>query len=201
MAITYPLTPPASPNPSAVTWSETNVTIASSSTFSLERQIQVLGGQGWSIDVDFDPLTREEAAPWIAFLSSLKGPLGTFYFGDTLWATPRGTATGSPKVKGAGQTGAALVTDGWTPTTSTLKAADMIQIDTCLYRNLTDATANGSGEMTLDVWPDIRGHADNATIVTAAPKGLFRLVASTVTTQEAGRSALWTITFSAVEAL
>lgn len=201
MSISYPLSIPTSPKPSAVRWFEINVVGQSISPYTLQRQVYEWPGSAWGIQVAIDPLTREEAANWIAFLSALRGTRGTFYFGDILFSAPRGTGSGTPKVNGANQTGFSLVTDGWANNSGVLKAGDMLQIDNALYRNLTDVTSDGSGNATLDIWPRLRGHADNSNIVTSNPKGVFRLNDNNVTTQDAGRNQVYNISFQAAEAL
>jgi hypothetical protein len=198
MSIVYPITPPSTPKPSAIRWTELNVIGQSVAQYSLKRQVFDWGGCAWQSEVDFDPLYRDEAAPWIAFLSSLRGVYGSFYWGDTLFSTPLGTAAGAPRVNGAGQIGFSVATENWTAG-ATLKAGDMFSIDNKLYRNLTDVTANGSGQATLDIWPSLRGHADHASITTTNPTGIFRLAENAIITQNAGRNAVWEISFTAIE--
>lgn len=201
MAINYPLNFPSGLAPSSVRWYETNVVVTTASQFTLQRQTYEFDGSGWGLEITYDPLYRSEAQPLIAFLSSLRGTRGTFLFGDTLFSTPLGTGAGTPKVKGAGQTGFTLETDGWSNNQLVLKAGDLFQIDQRLYRNLTDATSDGSGNATLDIWPRLRGHGDNADIVVTSPKGLFRLSEPVVLTMDGTRNQLFPITFAAVEAL
>ena len=200
MTISFPLTFPVLPGPSRIEWRAKNVSIPSSSPFTLVSQILEHEGCGWQVAVSYDPLTREEAAPLMAALTSLRGNYGTFYFGDTLLATPRGTAAGVPKIKGANQTGFTVITDGWTPSSAVLKAADMIQIDGSMYQILSDVIADSGGEATLDIWPRLRTHADNANIVTTAPKCLMRLVDSDCSPISAPQTQLFDISFQAEEA-
>jgi hypothetical protein len=201
MTVTFPLTPPTTPKPTRVTWSEINLIGSAVSQFTLIRQVYDWAGGSWRVDVEFDPLERVDAAPWIAFLSSLRGGYGTFYFGSTLCASPLGTGAGSPKVNAASQTGFTLVTDGWTASSAVLKAGDFISIDYCLYRNEKDVSADGSGNATLDIWPALRGHADNATITVTNPVGTFRLAENSNVIQDESRDALYNVSFSAIEAI
>lgn len=201
MAITYPLSFPATPKHSSIRWIESNNIAIATSSYTLQRQTYDYGIGAWAIDVSIDPLTRAEAAPWMAFLSALRGQLGTFLYGDELCKEPQGAGGGTPRVKGNGQSGFALITDGWPNNTLVLKAGDYIQIDQRLYRVLTDSTSNGSGEVTLDIWPHLKVHADNTLLVLSSPKGLFRLDSNTITTQNTNRTQLYDISFSAVEAL
>jgi hypothetical protein len=201
MTISYPLSPPSNRTPSATRWTEVNIVAVQNSAYTLQSQTYEHSGKGWGVEVSFDPMPRDEAQPWIAFLSALRGRKGTFLFGDTLFSTPLGLAGGTPFTNGANQTGSSLITDGWTINQAILKAGDMFQIDSSLYRNLTDVTSDGSGNATLDVWPSLRAHADNALIVTANPKGTFRLTDNAQVTQSASGDGLYLISFKGEEVL
>lgn len=201
MAISYPVTPPTSPKPSSVRWTEINVVGTALSQYTLQKQVYDWGGDAWQIDVELDPLTRAEASPWIAFLSSLRGQNGTFTFGSTLFATPQGTVTGTPLLNGGSQEGLlTITTDGWSNSTLVLKAGDMFGIGSNLYRALTDTTSDGSGNATIEIWPRLRSHADNAPIIVSNPVGTFRLIENAIVTQDEARTGLYNITFSAIEA-
>lgn len=200
MAISYPLTPPSSPKPSQVEFIQANVVQYSKSPFTLQGQVQEWDGSGWNLRVSFPYMSRDEAAPWIAFLTSLRGRRGTFTFGSTLRSSPQGAAGGTPKVDGGSQTGFELDTDGWPLSTLVLKADDFIQIDTSLYTVLSDVTSDGSGAATIDLWPRLRSHADNADIETSSPVGLFRLTSNNSQVIEATNK-LYSIGFEAEEAL
>src|SRR3954463_10292223 len=144
-------------------------------------------------------------AAWVAALRSLDGPVGTFYLGDTAWKTPRGTATGTPLVNGASQTGEDLATDGWTASvTGILKAGDWIQLGTGssarLYMVMVDANSNGSGQATLTIRPKLRSSpGDNSAIVTNSPVGVFRLAVAPGWTLDRAKVAQG-LSFVAVEA-
>jgi hypothetical protein len=120
-------------------------------------------------------------AKWVAALTSLCGSKGSFLLGDTAHTTPRGVGTGTPLVMGGGQSGAELITDGWTPgVTNILRAQDYIQLGSGntarLYMVLQDVNSNGSGQATLDLWPTLRSSpADNAAIVINNPMSRFML--------------------------
>jgi hypothetical protein len=201
MSISFPLSAPSTPKPSSIRWTEVNVVGSALSQYTLQKQIYDWGGDAWQIDVEFDPLTREEASPWIAFLSALRGQNGTFLFGSTLFATPLGTAAGSPLLKGASQEGLlTITTDGWSISSAVLKAGDMFAIDYNLYRSLTNVTSNGSGEATLEIFPRLRSHADDSPLIVSNPLGTFRLTDNAIITQDESRTGLFNISFSAIEA-
>jgi hypothetical protein len=75
-------------------------------------------------------------------------------------------------VKGAGQTGESLVTDGWL--SNELKAGDFISIGTRLHTVMADVTHTG-GTATISIYPPLRASpADNATVEINAPAVLLR---------------------------
>jgi hypothetical protein len=173
---------------SSVSWDDENVVSDQPSEFTLQNEVQVYPGQLWRGVVRIrDLITREQAMPWVVFLKKLRGKSGTFFFGDPLGKVPRGVATGTPQVDGAGQTGNQLLTKSWTPNvTGIFMAGDYFQMatgaDTRLYMNLTDVDSDASGKATLDLWPEIRGDkipADSDPLIVSNPQGLFRLDVNT----------------------
>lgn len=201
MTISFPLTAPSTPKPQSVAFSQTNIVSVTRSPFTLVQQVQEFDGSGWLLSVNMPPMTRAEAAPWISFLTKLRGIRGTFYYGDTMLATPQGTAAGTPLVNGTSQTGFTLVTDGWDNSSAILLEGDLIQIDDSLYLITADATSDGSGNATLDIWPRLRSHADNASIITSNTKGLWRLLSDTTQAINDRSDRLYTVSFQAEEAI
>jgi hypothetical protein len=132
--------------------------------------------------------------------------IGTFLLGDFVGGTARGTPTGTPLVNGASQSGGELVIDGATPdVTGWLKAGDYIQLGSAgtsrLHKVLQDVNSDGSGNVTLDIWPHLRSSpADNATVIISNPKGIFRL-ASNETAWTVSDLLLYGITFGASEVI
>ena len=184
MAISFPLTFPTVTGIASATLRKRSVVSVTGSPFTGIEQTQVFPGQWWEAEITLPPFTsRASFETWNTFLISLNGKEGTFLFGDPAGTSPRGVGTGTPLVKGASQSGGALITDGWTVSqTGILLAGDWFQLgsgsSTRLYKVLTDANSDGSGNATFDIWPDLRGDqipADNATIVVSSAKGLFRL--------------------------
>lgn len=200
MAITYPLNAPAAGEHSSIKLIERNVVGVSENPFSLQTQVYQHDGQAWGLEASFDPMTREEFAPWDAFFSSLMGPVGTFLYGSELRGFSLGTPGGTPVVAGANQTGNELDTSGWSNSTLVLKAGDFIQIDSSLYKVLKDVTSDGSGLATIDLWPRLRTHANGAAIDYTAPKGLFRLASVRYEATE-DRNKMFLVGFSAIEAI
>ena len=201
MSISYPLSLPTSFSFRSLTLGLENSVGLSESPFSFKQQVYNFGGERWVLNVSYPPLSPTQAREVIAFLASLIGSYGTFLAGDPLMATARGVASGTPLIKGAGQTGRSLITDGWTPSqTNILRKGDYFQINQSLYMNLTDVNSNGSGEATLDISPPLRSTAvDNAPLIVSSPKQIFRLNSQPI--WNAGAEQIYDIGFSAVEVI
>lgn len=205
MAYTYPLTFPdigiRSINIRAIT-----VVGASVSPFTGQQQVYKHQGQWWEMEVSMPAMKRDEAEQVASFLLKMNGKYGTFLLGDKANTAPRGIGTGSPLVKGGSQTGDQLLTDGWTSsTTGILKAGDWIQVgsgsSTRLHKVLDDVNSDGSGNATLNIFPNIRtSPADNTVITVNSPKGIWRL-SSNETDFSIDEASIYGITFACVEAL
>jgi hypothetical protein len=181
MAITYPLDFPTTFGVSQFTIDLVKAVSVTESPFSFAQQVQEHPGEAWEISFVMNLLNREQAETYNSFLLRLAGRVGTFTMTIPGSEEPRGVATGTPLVNGASQTGRDLNIDGVTAsTTGIYKAGDFIQLgtgsSTKLHKILKDVDSNGSGEATLELAPKIiTAPADNASIVTSNPKGLFRL--------------------------
>lgn len=62
------------------------------SPFSLVQQTIAHTGQQWFAEVNLPVMDHADARVWLAWLSALKGPSGTFTMGDPLGAAARGGA-------------------------------------------------------------------------------------------------------------
>jgi hypothetical protein len=207
MAISFPLSMPSAPGFQRFNLSANNIAGISSSPFTAQAQTYEWPGEFWSLDLALPPMKRDQAQAWVAFLVSLRGVIGTFYIGDDSVAAPAGIATGTPLVNGAQSAGSkTLATKGWTHNiTGILKAGDYIQVGTGsakrLYMVLTDASSNGSGLATLDIFPRLReGVSDGQVITISACKGTFRLP-DNKRTWTVDQAMIYGIDFQAVEAL
>lgn len=206
MAITYPLTLPASPDFSRVKFLARSTVAETVSPYTGESQVQEHQGQWWEAVVEYPLMRRVQAEPVLAVLIQLKGRLGTLLLGDPDAKTPQGSAAGTPVVDGAGQTGQTLASRGWSASQNgVLRAGDYVQVGNGttqrLHKVLKDVNADGAGKATLDIWPRLReSPADGAGIVTSDCKGVFRL-ASDETPWETDHRGLYRIVFAAREAI
>ncbi len=180
MAITYPLTFPIQGVGSAVLGMRSNVSVVRS-PFTGQEQVQVHQGHMWEYSASYPPMIRADAEVIISFLGKLGGQEGTFLAGDPNGVTARGVATGTPLVNGSSQTGTDLILDGATiNTTGWLLEGDYISlgtgVQTHLHKVLTNADSNGSGDVTLTLWPRLReSPVTNDAITVASCTGTFRL--------------------------
>ena len=206
MTISYPLSLPSTRFAPGTGIRARSGAAVSESPFTGEQQVYVQQLEVWSAQLVLPPMTRADAEAWIAFLLALNGREGTFLFGDPRNTTPQGTWAGSsPLVKGGSQTGKTLAIDGLSAG-ATVKAGDWFQLgsgaSSRLHKVTQDATANGSGEVTLDCWPRLRASpADNAALTIASPKGVFRLASNDLGWDFQPAQFYDGISFAAVEAL
>ncbi len=205
--MTYPLDLPSSYRAASVTPSLVFINSQTTSPFSLQTQTYSWGGERWEFDVQIPPTNdRDTAEDFIAFAMQLKGSYGTFLMGDPAFPTPRGSWGGTPLVNGANQTGNTLVIDGASlNTTNYARTGDYFQVGTGLsarlYKVMADANSDGSGNVTLSVSPSVRpATANNATITTTYPKGLFRMAEDSVTWGY-DNNKMFRYSFKAIEAL
>lgn len=204
MALSFPLTAPTVKNPRDIVIRARSTVGMTASPFSHEQQTYVHQGESWELDVSLPPMKRANAAAWHAFLTALNGREGTFVMGDLVGANPRGTWSGTPLVNGSSQTGKTLNVDGVSAGATAL-AGDWFQLGsgstTRLHQVVQDATANGSGQLVLEIWPRLRASpADNAPLTITSAKGIWRL-ASNTREWSIGLAQIYGIRFAAVEAL
>jgi hypothetical protein len=163
--------------PSSLSWRKLSNSQAFESPLTKSVQTVELPGARWACTASWENLQTTDANKLRAFLAKLRGTAGRFYLGNLGQPYPFGNAAGTPLVKGAAQTGSSLITDGWTPTT-TLLAGDYIGFNAGaeLRMIVADATADGSGNMTLTLDAPLRvSPADNSAIVITAPTCIMRL--------------------------
>ena len=148
------------------------------SPFSYGQHTYDFMGRAWQLVATLPPMSNELGRKWQATLLLLNGPAGAFYWGPSKADTNQfGIAKGFPRVNGADQTGASVVTDGWRANTiGILLAGDYIEIEGILMQVTADVDTDSSGGATVPVWPYLRvSPTDDAEIVLDKPKGKFRL--------------------------
>jgi hypothetical protein len=172
--VTLPTFPPA---PKTIEWQAQDTVAENTSPFSGQQQIYNWQASWLEASVTYQPMNNAQAQAWIAFLMALQGTANIFGLGDPLMAAPLGSGAGAPQVLGSSQTGYTLNTKGWTASAQgVLQPGDWLQLGLRLYRNLSVANADGSGDATLNIWPQIReSPVDGTNLVLNNTQGLFRL--------------------------
>lgn len=176
MAVSYPIGLPVSPGFRRISIQPRSAVGIYASPFTYQQQTYAHQGQMWTGEFELPPMSRAEAAPWVAALTSLNGAEGTFCFGDPAWATPRGTATGTPAVKGASQTGYDLITDGWTANIEALKQGDWVQIGQGSAARLYQVVNNANTGTNLLIYSNLFTNA--AWVTEASGTGAYVIVTS-----------------------
>ena len=191
MAITYPLTPPASFGAARLSFTGVSSTSRNISPFTLQTQQYNWSGQAWMASVECPPMQRADAEDIISFLLSVQR--GTFYFKDYANPNPRGTVTGTLQVSSAT---ANTTTLGISGATGTFAVGDWLSISNSLYKVII-ATSSTS----VEVFPALRASYGATTAISytnGEPKGVFRL-AESKTDWSIGLASIYGVTFSIME--
>lgn len=191
MSISFPRTFPTHKGIAGLTLRERKVAGIAEAPGSLVQQVYEWPGERWEGEFTLPPMRRENADPWLAWLSSLRGAVGSFLMGDPSRTRPRGLAfwtAGTPQVDGAQsarvrtlaiKTGLSGARAGW------LKANSYLSLGTGssrrLHKVLVDVDLDASGKATAEIWPALRAAvADNDTVYITDTTGKFMLAQSTV---------------------
>lgn len=161
--------------PGSVDWGYVSNTTVFTSPLSKSVQTIETPAVRWRVSFMLENLSQADSVLLEALLLQLRGASGRVALHHFARPSPRGTLTGTPLVKGAGQTGNSLLIDGCT-VGATLLAGDFIGVNGELKMLVAAATASGSGEMTLFFEPPLRAApADNAAITLVKPTATFKL--------------------------
>ena len=205
MAISYPRTFPSHTGVAQIEMRASNAVAYSRSPFTLAGQAHAYSGQAWEADVSLPPMKRSDADQWVAWLISMRGQFGTFLLGDPSSPIPRGLASdflGTPII--TNQSGGTIaVTGASSNKTNWLLAGDYIQIgsenDATLHKVLENASTNSSGQVSLEVWPHVRG-TRTASVTANNAVGKFRL-SDNQQSWSVNQASIYGISFSAMEAI
>tara|TARA_B100001093_G_scaffold508134_1_gene569741 strand:- start:1022 stop:1606 length:585 start_codon:yes stop_codon:yes gene_type:complete len=194
MAITYPLSLPATNSVSEITLNAINAVAYSRSPFTFTGQAHAYAGEMWSADITLKAMRESDAEKWSAWLTALRGQFGTFLLGNPFRNSPRGTATAATIT---GSAGARSVT---VAKTGTLLAGDYFQLGTTTQARLYKVLEDSDGSGTLEIWPALRASASGVAADLTSPVGAFRL-SSNEASWSVNNLAVYGITFGAVEAI
>lgn len=150
---------------------------------SFKRNARTTNAHRWMLHLRFPVLQRDDAAPIIAFINSQRGRYDTFtYILPTPLHTPRGSgAVGSPSPivdgnlvspTGNVQNGRTILTSGWLPSVTPLKAGDLVQFGSHskVYEASSEMLTDPGGRGTLVMNPS--AHQDLAHGVTVVTQNI-----------------------------
>ena len=170
------ITYPSSPKPNGMAWrlvmpAQTNV-----SEWTGRRQTLASGRGWWECQLSLPPIVgTTNVNAWRAFIAKTRGKANDFQV--PVDPTAQSSATATPLVNGASQTGRTLSTDGWPTSTTVLVAGQFVTINNQLLQLTENVTSNGSGVATLTFEPPIRtAPSDNAAIEFKNPYCLMYMV-------------------------
>jgi hypothetical protein len=151
---------------------------AATSGFTGSQQVQDWGGEWWEFTFEMAFTRGRDGRRLSAFFAGLGGMRGQFLFRDP--SAGRSDILADPIVSGGGQSGNALVTSGWAPSSPALEIGDFISLgsdaDTRFHQITEDADADASGAATLQITPRLRSSPLNgAALEIIAPAVLLRL--------------------------
>ena len=165
----------------------------------------------WRGSVTFDDLSVQDARLLQAFVVSLEGMNGRFYYGDISNTVPQGSMKNNAsvvvRVNGANQTGGTLNVDNLPASSTVFKAGDMIHFDNAdsnreLKMITSDVNSNSSGEAALSIAPNIRkAPADNVVVTHKDTACVMRLVSDGDGSWGVRSPIISTISLSFVEAI
>lgn len=208
MAVSYPLTVPTGLNIRNSSFRLMNAVGVSESPFTYTQQAVKHQGAKWEGEVTLVAKNHTQIGEIQAFLTSLRGQLGTFLYGDPdfLAKGVRGSNGGTPLVDGASQTGNTLDVKGFPLSTNGIwLKGDYVQLDTGadseLYMVVEDVDSDGAGLATVSIEPALKSSpADSEAIETTGAKGVFRLIDNAVEWQ-ANHSSIYETTIAFREAI
>ena len=194
MAVTYPLNTPTNIGIANITFMAESAVSISQSPFTYQQQVVAHPGQRWAASISLPPMRKQDAEPWVAFLLSLYGPVGTFLLSDPNNPAPRGTALSATLTGTAGSTSPSITMSG------TLLAGDYISIGSGATTRLHKVVQDRNGTGVIEIWPALRETVSGVALTLTNARGRFRLK-DNITQWNINEMSTYGITFDCVEAL
>jgi len=180
------LTPAMLLTVSDLSWGQRRNDVTSRSLFG--AQVLEVAGPVWSVTFKVNPLYEASAGAWKALIMLLKGQTNQLSFYDIRRPVPLGTMRGSPVLGSAAAQGATTLSldAGIGQANTTLLQGDLLQLGSGATQQVvmvtSDATANGSGVISVAIEPPLRNAFSAADVVVwDRPAALFRRTTSEVT--------------------
>ena len=168
-----------------MSWSQQRRDLAFDSIFG--SQAVEVSGPRWMVSLAAPLMKEADAGAWQALLLRLAGKTNQLEVWNQMRAAPLGTMRGTMTLSGNHAQGAAalIITAGAGQAGTTLNAGDLLGLGSGITQQvvmvLDDATANGSGVITVNINPALRGaFSSGAAITWDQPKALFRATSSRV---------------------
>jgi hypothetical protein len=132
-----------------------------------------------------DPLSLADGAPWEVLVFQLRGGVNHLACHDIGKPAPRGTMRGTMTLSSSASAGATslVITAGVGQASTTLLRGDWLQVGTPgpttsqLVKVMADATANGSGVITVTIEPPLRmAYSSSAAVAWDKPLAYFKRI-------------------------
>jgi hypothetical protein len=184
MAISYPLTLPAF-RARNFTLGITPTVAVSASPFTGQQQVYEWPNVTWRASFDVVAKGRAEWSQLTAFMTSLRGRLGTVLIYPYQGVRPRGTTntSGVTVATGGAAAQARAINLSGMGAARTLLAGDFLQLGTGatarLHMVVENATADGSGNATVTIEPPLRvAYSSGAAVTLVKPATVMRSVSN-----------------------
>ncbi len=153
--------------PAEVQWQLITNSQSFVSPFTGIEQTAESPGSKWLASLRFENLKRSEIAELEAFIMRLRGKANRALLWNHARENPRGSGSGTPLVRGAGQTGGSIISDGWQVNQSgVLLVGDYVSIGGELKIITADVNSDAGGLATLQIEsPQRYAPVDNSLIV------------------------------------
>jgi hypothetical protein len=180
------ITFPSSPKPSGMQWRLIMPAQNNVSGWTGQRQVIASNRGWWECQFTLPPIVGTTAVkPWRAYIAQARGMANDFQV--PVHPTAQSALSNTVLVRGAGQTGRSIVTDGWPNSTTVLSAGDYVTIDDQLLQLTANVTSNGSGIATLTFEPPIRSApSDNDPVEYKNPYALMYFIEEPTLSAEIG---------------
>ena len=156
----------------------TNQRVSAAPFGGSEQAVDLLNDR-WLCTLGLPPNSQANAAQLEAFIAALRGQTNTVALSHPLRKAPRGSMRGTLTLAAAAAQGAASIsiTGGAGQAGTTLLAGDLVGVGGLLLMVAADATANGSGVITVSLANRLRvAQASAAAVTWSAPTVPMRLL-------------------------
>jgi hypothetical protein len=162
----------------SLNWSQSRLDVAFSSIFG-SQSVEV-SPPLWRVELESDRISELDSGAWQSLLMKLRGQTNQLELWNLARPAPLGTMRGTMTLNTAAAQGDVVLSIiAATEATKTLKAGDMLGIGSATTKQVvmvvTDATADGSGIISVTVEPPLRNaHLIAAAVTWDKPTVLFR---------------------------